>query len=292
MNPSDIGIVYDGGIRDNGTPYYARVALAKVSGKDPEWWSEATPIDDLKGCRFLLHVDDGRDDLPVDGLPHPWGYWIIDSHLGPDIRIEKARRADIVWCAQKPFVERLASEGIPASWLPLACEPLHHPTAEELIPDASTPIRWDLAFVGFMQNPASSSRVSFLHSLFEAFPNSWLAHGYFHADMAHLYHQARIGINHAVRDDLNMRFFELASAGVPQLADRRMVGLKALGFTPSVHFIPYESSAEAIEQVRFWLPREDARFRIAKAAHDVVRSAHTYEHRVRQMLDDIRSGGF
>jgi hypothetical protein len=291
----NVAIVYDGGIRDNGSPFYARMALAQVLGKDPDWYTEApsAPGAIPAGHDFYIHPDDGRDDLPVDKIPHPWGYWIVDSHLGPDIRIEKAKQADLVWVAQKPFVDVLAKHGIKAKWLPLACEPLVHCTAEELaarenrlvtVPDK------DLVFVGHLQSPEVSNRVKFLDGLFREFPNSWYAFGHFHEDMARVYHRGRLGINHAVRDDLNMRFFELASMGVLQLADSRMVGLADLGFQKGDHYIPYSGTVPAIQMAHAalsdaWEPGIRDRILADALAH--VRAHHTYHHRLCTILADV-----
>jgi len=297
-----IAICYDGGIRDNGTPFYLRFAMAQEFGTDPEWYTEDPSaqeggIPDIHD--FIIHVDDGRDDLPVSGIPHPWGYWAVDSHLGPEIRIAKAKQADLVWCAQKPFVEVLAQHGVKAKWLPLACEPLLHETAfeaavrkaKEANPDAPNGTivqfdvpspNYDLAFVGHLGDPG---RLEFLDRLFTAFPNSWYAYGVFHQDMAAHYHRARLGINHAVRDDLNMRFFELACMGVPQLADARMVGWAELGFSKNQHFIA--SVKYPVTAAKYALSGDNSR--MAQRALELVRSHHTYRHRLCTMLEDIES---
>lgn len=277
-------MVYDGGIRDNGTPFYARVALANILREDPAWYTEAGVVS--KGHPFYIHVDDGRDDLSVDSIPHPWGYWAVDSHLGPDIRIEKARKADLVWCAQKPFVETLAKEGIKATWLPLACEPALH-RITHFRPGAPDK---DLVFVGHLQDPKMTNRLEFLDGLFKSVRNPWFEYGVFHEDMANVYARGRIGVNHAVRDDLNMRFFELACVGVPQLADARMVGLEELGFKPWVHYLPYESLDEAIEVVEDELDKSHAA--MVTNSRQVVIAAHTYTHRVEQMLRDASQRGY
>lgn len=287
MNPV---MVYSGSVRDNGTAFYTRLALAQVLGYDPEWYNEdpsAGPIP--QGRDFYIHVDDGRDDFDCTNIPHPWGYWAIDSHLGPEIRIRKAKLADIVWCAQKPFVAELAKHGVKASWLPLACEPLLHLDRLELAVKEQRTVAepdLDLAFVGHLGDPG---RLDFLDRLFREYPNSWLAFGHFHEDMARVYHRAQIGINHAVRDDLNMRFFELACMGVPQLADSRMVGLEDLGFRMWDYYIPYDDIVSPELAVRVMLrrtPSKDPR-RMAEDAQVLVRSSHTYRHRVATMLADI-----
>lgn len=284
-------MVYSGAIRDNGTPFYTRLALAQVLGKDPDWYNEDPTADPIpQGRDFFIHVDDGRDDFDCTNIPHPWGYWAIDSHLGPDIRIAKAKLADVVWCAQKPFVKELAKHGVKASWLPLACEPLIHLDRMELAVKEERTVAepdLDLAFVGHL---GDAGRLDFLDSLFKAFPNSWLAFGHFHEDMARVYHRARLGVNHAVRDDLNMRFFELACMGVLQLADARMVGLDDLGFHRWQHYVPYDEILDPVRaaNVVFHEPTYLGQHeRIAEAAQALVRGSHTYRHRVATMLEDI-----
>ena len=279
--------MYDGSIRDNGTPYLFRYAFRKVLGEEIAWYSPAGKIP--AGHDFYFRIDDGRDDLDCD-IPGRWGFYATDTHLGPGPRFEKARRADVVWCAQKPAAEALKAEGVNASWLPLACSPDHHPTAVELAEREDAPIpekRYDVAFVGHLQPPDQTDRIEFLDALFRSFPNFRFETGRFHTDMARVYHQARVGVNHAVRDDLNMRFFEVASLGVPQLADDRMVGLRDLGFLPWVHYIPYDSAMSAVRNASFSLLDPIAQPKLE--ALRLVRSAHTYEHRVRQMLSDANA---
>lgn len=283
MNPA---IVYDGSIRDNGTPYYFRWALAQVLGRDPDWHTPAVEIPG--GHEAYIMVDDGRDDLSRVP-PHPWGYYATDSHLGPETRLEKAKQADIVWCAQKPFAERLVGLGLNAKWLPLACSPAHHPTAKELAEQTDTPLAeklYDLAFVGHLQPPSQSSRIEFLDALRREFPSFRFRFGAFHHDMAREYHTARIGVNHAVRDDLNMRFFELASLGVPQLCDSRMVGLEELGFEPFIHYLPYETAEDAVEVAKRYVHDSDL-WMMGENAKKAVRACHTYERRVKVMLQDL-----
>lgn len=281
MNPA---VVYDGGIRDNGTPFYVRVALANILREDPEWFTEAGDVP--SGAPFYIHPDDGRDDLSVDNIPHPWGYWAVDSHLGPNIRIEKARKADLVWCAQKPFVHTLAKEGIKASWLPLAAEPALH-RITHFRPNSPDK---DLVFVGHLQDPSMTNRIAFLDRLFKSVRSPWFEYGVFHEDMANVYARGRVGVNHAVRDDLNMRFFELGAIGIPQLADSRMVGLEELGFKPWAHYLPYSSVEEALEVVEDELDKDHSA--MVTNSRQAVITAHTYTHRVQQMLRDASQRGY
>ncbi len=289
----DIAIVYDGSIRDSGTPRLFREAFAEVLGREVPWYTQASEIP--KGHSFYFHIDDGRDDL-VAVPPSPFGYYATDTHLGPVPRLMKAMQADIVWCAQKDAAEHYERIKMVASWLPLACSPFHHPTAVEVAEQEGTPLAekvYDIAFVGHLQRPSQSGRIEFLDALASALPNFRYEFGVFGRHMAKVYHMAKIGVNHAVRADLNMRTFELASIGVPQLCDQRMLGLKDIGFEPWQHYIPYggpwpENSVaeDAIGAVKWALKNPGGLPAMAKRAHDLVRGSHTYTARVRTMLRD------
>ena len=282
----NVALVYDGSIRDNGSPRLIREAFCEVLGKNVPWYTEAQPIPE--GHDLYVALDDGRDDLPLT-VPGPNVYWAVDTHLGWEARLERAWKFDKVYTAQKPAAEKMLTYGINAEWLPLACAPYHHPTSVEIASREDRPLaarQYDVAFVGHLQDPSLSDRIEFLDAMFKEFPSFRFEYGRFHSDMAKVYHQTRVGLNHAVRDDLNMRFFELASMGVPQLADDRMVGLRDLGFAPWVHYFPYDSSATAAKNARFALMEDELRQECAVEARKLVRSQHTYAHRVRKILAD------
>jgi hypothetical protein len=282
----NIAIVYDGSIRDNGSPRLIREAFCEVLGRNVPWYTEAAPIPE--GHDLYIALDDGRDDLPLN-IPGRSVYWAVDTHLGWDARLERARKCDKVYTAQKPAAETMRDLGIDATWLPLACSPRHHPTAVEVASEEGKPLaarQYDVAFVGHLQPPDQSNRIEFLDGIAKAFPSFRYEFGRFHRDMARVYHQSRVGLNHCVRTDLNMRTFELASIGVPQLADDRMDGLADLGFVPWVHYFPYDSEASAAKNARFALNQDELRQECAVEARKLVRSQHTYAHRVRTILAD------
>lgn len=283
-----MNLVYNSEIRDDGTPRYFLHAFHQLEQEQSFTFERYLPYDKLPKADFTVCIDDGRDE--IKWLPeHPCGYYATDTHLGWDYRLWKAKHFDIVWCAQKPAAEKMRELGINASWLPLACDPMAHPTRKEWQDRGfpSTTDKYDIVFVGHLQSPKTSTRVEFLDSLYKAIPNFRTVHGLFHEDMAHQYHKARIGVNHAVRDDLNMRFFELASCGVPQLCDRRMVGLRELGFADGIDYIGYSSTDEAIDRTKFYLAHPNNLDLMADLSHAIVRASHTYKHRAEKMLKDI-----
>lgn len=278
-----LALVYSGEGRDNGTPFYYRLAMTRM-GIPHNWYWPQNPAGIPRDHAFYFVIDDGRDDLAYLP-PHPCGYYATDTHLGWEHRRKKAAHFDIVWCAQKPAADRMRSEGLNAHWVPLACCPEMHPCFQ--FQSAVQAPRYDLGFVGHLMPDHQSNRVEFLDQLFRAFPNSRMEFGVFHRDMARVYHQCRIAVNHAVRDDLNMRFFEIASLGVVQLCDSRMVGLAELGFNNCEHYWGYTNAAEAQEAARWILSDRCGQAHIAEAALKLVRDQHTYEHRVGRLMHDI-----
>ena len=53
------------------------------------------------------------------------------------------------------------------------------------------------------------------------------------------------------------------------------------------HFLGYSSLDEAVEKTQWALDNPMEREKIAKAGHELVRSAHTYEHRINDMLNIV-----
>jgi len=147
--------------------------------------------------------------------------------------------------------------------------------------------KFDVCFVGFLgdrDEPGFKNRVKYLDILFHEIPNSWLSVNVFHEHMAYRYAQARIGFNVSIKNDLNMRVFEVMSTGTALLTNRDAIGWKELGFEEDVHFIGYEGIEEMVEKAQWALEHPMEREKIAKAGHAKVRAEHTYAHRMAALL--------
>jgi len=106
--------------------------------------------------------------------------------------------------------------------------------------------------------------------------------------MAARYVRGRVGFNVSIRDDLNMRFFEIPSTGACMLANRDQVGWDVLGFEDGVHFLGFDTMDEMADQVRWALKNPLEREQIAQAGHALVREHHTYIHRMQRILSDFK----
>ncbi|MFO0946231.1 MAG: glycosyltransferase [Planctomycetota bacterium] len=270
-------LIFEDRVRPETTGLYCLRAFSRL-GSAVHFLPEE--IDNIVNNDFdlFLRVDDGlnyevRSDL------HPMIYWAIDTHVSFHRCLEAARSADFVFAAQRNGVELFQQAGIDASWLPLACDPEIHGRQPE-------PKRLDLCFVG---NVLPGIREERLVELAREFPSLYIGKHYFR-DMARVYSQSKIVFNQSIASDLNMRLFEaLASGSLLVTDDLTCNGMREL-FEPGRHLVTFHDSEEMVSKVRYYLDQEDARERIAASgARPAAIASHTYDHRIRTMLDVVES---
>jgi len=290
-----IAMVYDASIRNNGTAVLCWDAMKRGVGFGEDL-HRYEPHGTIPKHDFYLYIDDGRDGLDFE-CPHPNAYWAIDTHLGYEYRAKKAKGFDHVFCAQRFGAEQMRRDAIlQAEWLPLACHPPANPSMMELMihPDRDrllargTDKAHDVAFVGFLNQATGegfNNRVEYLDVLFRRFPNFWLTTNCFFEDMAVRFARARVGVNISIRNDLNMRFFEVLSTGTCLLTNRDVEGFEALGFVEDEDFVGFQGIEEMCEKMQWCLDNPGKREEIARRGHEKVRAHHTYTHRMRKILE-------
>ena len=129
-------------------------------------------------------------------------------------------------------------------------------------------------------------RIVFRH----AFPSPRL-HGElsYYTDLPGFYPLSDINFNctsKQMKGAVNQRIFDVPAAGGFVLTDWRdqMDSL----FEPQREIIFYREAAEIPDLVRYYLQHPEARMRIVRAARRRVLAEHTWEHRLRRLLDRMR----
>lgn len=290
-----IGVVFNADIgRRDGTANLALRALKEMKGVNA-FHLRAPNSGEIPKADFYLYVDDGMDHIKWIP-PSPSCYWASDTHLGYGYRMWKAKQFDKVFVAQKDAVYQFKKDGVKnVEWLPHACHPEAHPTKEQLLEKGFAPERmeqeWDIAFVGFMNEatgPGCHNRIDYLDSLFWEFPNSWLSTRCFFEEMAVRYVKARLGFNISIKRDLNMRFFEVMSIGIPLLSNYDVEGVDEL-FEKGVDYFGYDGHSEMISVTKEALANEKLRRKVASSGHLKVRKGHTYQHRMARVIEAMES---
>jgi GT2 family glycosyltransferase/tetratricopeptide (TPR) repeat protein len=272
-----IAIVFENQIRPDTTGGYclrALQGLAEVEHFLPDDL-ERLPRD---GFDLYLVIDDGlRWFWPADF--HPCAWWAIDTHLNLDWYRTRGRSFDFLFAAQRDGAAALRDEGLPARWLPLACDPdIHRPH--------SLPKVYDVSFVGRL---APGPRADLVARFQKRFPNSFVGQRYFE-DMARMYSSSRLVFNRSIRNDINMRVFEALACGsllvTNDLSDN---GQKEL-FHSGEHLITYTQAEEMLDKMDYYLRHEAEREAIAAAGQAAVLREHTYRRRMESMLAAVADG--
>lgn len=232
-----------------------------------------------------IWVDWGEDALkgilPYDPIfpPHPLVYWTSDTHIQTSdadsylYRLSMAKKADLVFCAQKRAVEQMKQDGISNPlWLPHAVEPLAYPTLE------LAEKKYDVCFVGHMN---SSNRMEALDCLFKEFPNFYYGQALFE-EAARKYSESRICFNIAMTDDINMRTFEVMATKSFLLTN--WIPTIEEFFEDGKHLVFYRSLDEMIDKAKYYLAHDEEREKIAQAGYEEVISKHKIQDRVNLIL--------
>ena len=125
-------------------------------------------------------------------------------------------------------------------------------------------------------------------NLREKYPQSFLGTAEY-TRMSEIYSSAKIGFNYSIRNDINMRIFEVMSCGSLLLTNYiKNNGMEEL-FKNREHLVIYRNPKELFRLIEYYLSHPQERERIASSGHQLVTAQHTYRDRLRKMFDYIRT---
>lgn len=210
----------------------------------------------------------------TNSLPIPTACYLIDSHLHLQNHIELAKNFDFVFIAQKEYLKDFINAGNEkVFWLPLGADPETHDKFSE------TRIH-DVGFVGsLIGNQRRVQLLEYLKSNFDFYYERA-----FLKEMSKIFSESKIVFNNAVRNDLNMRFFEAMSTGSLLLSDKTTNSGQRELFVENEDYALYEEDVNIGNVVNFYLENDELREAIAKRGMELVRNAHKYSDRAEDML--------
>ncbi len=107
-------------------------------------------------------------------------------------------------------------------------------------------------------------------------------------EMPLVFKQSKVNLNisrRGMKGGIPLRAFDIMGSGGFLLSNFQSDFLDL--FVPGEDFVYYESKEDMLDKIGYYLSHEDQRQAIAKNGHDKVAAAHTYRHRVREMLSGI-----
>lgn len=104
-------------------------------------------------------------------------------------------------------------------------------------------------------------------------------------EMPLVFRQSRINLNislRSIKSGIPQRAFDIMGSGGFLLSNYQNDFPDY--FTPGEDFDFYESKADLLHKIDYYLANETERLQIARNGHDKIAAAHTYRHRIREML--------
>lgn len=224
---------------------------------------------------LLLTIDDGSHWLLPADLKIKKAIWIIDTHVSLHHDILMLLDYDYIFCAQRAGMAKLSELGFQNTfWLPLGCDPKVHACHETVSKSYA---------VGFVGNSGTSERELLLESLREHFADSFIGRANFH-EMACIYARSYVAFNKSIRDDLNMRFFEVLCSGTPLVTDY-LEDIALLGLDQYVTF--YDQDSQIVEKLEKVLENYAEYLERSSDAQYVVMTEHSYKNRIMSLLQTV-----
>jgi spore maturation protein CgeB len=221
-----------------------------------------------------------------------WVNWFPDDPHRIELSLSLGPAYDVFFTHDSSSLERHRRVGARAHYLTFGCDPSY---LRPLDGNSGREGRWctPLVFVG-SRDPVRERVVDAARDLgLTAWGPGWPSGPVYGDDFVRALSGATVGLNihqhfgeagdpASYGTGANMRVFELAAIGTPQLCDAKSD--IARHFTPDREIVLYRSVAELREVARFLLGDEAARRSLAAAARGRALAEHTWRHRMEELL--------
>jgi len=219
-----------------------------------------------------------------------WVNWFPDDPHQLELSRRLAPAYDCFFTHDSSSLARHRSTGARAHYLAFGCDP------EYLRPlTLSLEARWTapLVFVGSRDDVREPVLRELADAGLVAWGPGWPRGPLYGDDFVRALAGAKVGVNvhqqFGERGDparygtgANMRVFELAAVGTPQLSDAKAD--IARHFTPDREIVLYRSVVELVDRARALLADDALRRRLAAAARERAVREHTWRHRLEELL--------
>lgn len=226
---------------------------------------------------FFLWIESVVGYLPVNikGNGFPTSCYLIDTHINLNAHLEIAKNFDYTFIAQREYIPEFKKEGIDnVFWIPLAADPdIHSKKVTEKL--------YDVGFAGSINSEYHRRRVNLINKMGNeikvSYKRCWLD------EMAEFFSASKIVFNNSISNDLNMRVFEAMSTGSFLLSDIAKGSGQEEMFKDGEDLGTYNDD-DIVDKAKFYLAHDYQREKIAERGRQLVHQAHTYTHRIDEIL--------
>jgi len=221
--------------------------------------------------------------------------YLIDTHISEfqlNHRLLLSRFFDCIFINHKQHLNNFIKfkysnikklkQKIAIYWLPVACDPYVH------YQNINNKRNFDITFVGQI-GPSISFRHKFLKKIFFSDDLSNVKKKYANniSDklMSKIYGNSKIVPNVSINNDINMRYYEAMAAGCLLLTNKIKNSGREELFKENIDYVTYNNEKDAIKKLNYYLSNPLKRRKIAKTGQKKVLSNHTYEHRLKNMIN-------
>jgi len=218
-----------------------------------------------------------------------WANWFPDDPHAGDLARRLGPAYDAFFTHDSWSVDHHRAAGVKAHYLAFGCDPSFHQPVP--VPDR---FRSRIAFVGSRDEPRAHvlARLDDLHVTI--WGPRWPRGPLYGSDFVRALAGAEIGLNiHQQFGPLgdaalyghgaNMRVFELAAVGTPQLADAKQDIARHL--EPDREIVLYRTVAELRDRARTLAASPSLRAALAQAARERALREHTWTRRLEELID-------
>ena len=236
-------------------------------------------------------------------------YWFVEDFRTLTYWNIIVKNVDYFFTIQKDdFFEELKNIGANNyHYLPLACLPDFHKKITEINKEDEAKYSCDVGFAGMGYFNRKNVFAQLVDFNFKIWGSDWYAglplslliqeggKRFTEEDAVKIYNYSKININlhssmwhwdvNPSGDFLNPRVYEILGCGGFQLVDRRkyMEGV----FEDGKDLVVFETVDDLRKKIKYYLANEEERLAVASHGYETVRKNHTYERRIREMMNII-----
>ena len=236
-------------------------------------------------------------------------YWFVEDFRTLTYWNIIVKNVDYFFTIQKDdFFEELKNIGANNyHYLPLACLPDFHKKITEINKEDEAKYSCDVGFAGMGYFNRKNVFAQLVDFNFKIWGSDWYAglplslliqeggKWFTEEDAVKIYNYSKININlhssmwhwdvNPSGDFLNPRVYEILGCGGFQLVDRRkyMEGV----FEDGKDLVVFETVDDLRKKIKYYLANEEERLAVASHGCETVRKNHTYERRIREMMNII-----